>query len=58
MMLAFSVMGESMSITQSINIFLMVGKSSHTSDLLGIISHANPDCKLKDVLVFNSDGAW
>lgn len=49
MVLVFPFLDKIMSITQSINTFPTGGKSSYTSDLLGLISHANSDYVFKDI---------
>lgn len=49
MMLVFPFWDKIMAITQSTNTFPTGGQSLHTSDLLGIISHANSDDVFKDI---------
>lgn len=50
MMLVFPFLDKIMSITQPNNTFPTGGKSSHTSDLLGVISHANSDYIFKHIV--------
>lgn len=49
MMLVFLFLDKIMSTAQSTNTFPTGGKSSHTSDLLGVIFHANWDDIFKDI---------
>jgi len=49
MMLVFLFLDKITRITESTNTFPMGGKSSYTSDLLGVISHANSDYVFKDI---------
>lgn len=58
MMLIFPFGGKILSITRPNNTFPTGGKSSQTSDVLGVISHANSDYTLKTLLTSSAGEAW